>query len=76
MLLKLLKAKGEYILLGDFNLYYPFQGGIIIINTDNVIDNLICAIKAASLNLAIKAGIETRVKGTSSSILDLVFTFP
>jgi len=39
-----------------------------------VVDDLICAIEAASLSLAIKAGTEMWVKGILKSTLDLVFT--
>ena len=59
MLLELLKAKGEYILLGDFNLHYPFQGGIVVISTDNAVNDLIRAIEVVGLSLATKVGIET-----------------
>ena len=59
MLPELLRTKGEYILLGDFNLYYPFWGGIAVISADNAADDLIRATEAASLSLATKVGIET-----------------
>ena len=75
MLLELLKIKGKHILLGDFNQYHPFWGGVIIINADNIVNNFIYAIKAVGLSLAIKVGIKTWVKGTLSNMLDLVFTF-
>jgi len=55
---ELLKAEGEHILLGNFNLHHPFWGGIIVIYADNVVDNLIRAIEVASLSLATKAGME------------------
>jgi len=58
MLLELLKAKGEYILLGDFNLHYPFLGDILVISADNIVNNLIYAIEAASLSLVTKVDIE------------------
>ena len=43
---------------------------------DNTADDLIHAIKAASLSLATKAGMETWAKGTLRSMLDLVFISP
>jgi len=43
-------------------------------SADNAVDNFICAIEAASLSLATKAGTETWVKGILRSTLDLVFT--
>ena len=46
------------MLLGDSNLYYSFKGGIVVISIDSIVDNLIYAIKAVSLSLAIKAGIK------------------
>ena len=76
MLLELLRAKEEYILLGDFNLYHPFWGGIVVMSADDVADDLIRAIEAASLSLATEAGMETWVKGTLRSTPDLVFTSP
>ena len=51
--------KKKHILLGDFNLHHPFWGGIAIISADDVIDNLIHAIKAVGLSLAIKVGTKT-----------------
>jgi len=74
MLLELLRAKGEYILLGDFNLYHFFWGGIAVISTDNMVDDLIYAIETASLSLAIEVGMKMWAKGMLRSILDLVFT--
>ena len=47
---------------------------LVVISADNIIDNFIYTIKATSLSLAIKVGIETWVKGMLKSILNLVFT--
>ena len=47
-----------------------------MISADNVADDLIRAIEAASLSLATKAGIEIWAKGTLRSTLDLVFISP
>jgi len=47
-----------------------------VTSADNVVDDLIHATEAAGLSLATKTGIETWVKGTSRSTLDLVFTSP
>ena len=47
-----------------------------MIRVDNVVNNLIRAIEAASLSLATKVGIETWAKGMLRSTLDLVFTSP
>ena len=45
-------------------------------SVDDVVDNFICVIETAGLSLAIKASIKTWAKGTSKSMLDLVFTSP
>ena len=76
MLPELLRAKGEYILLGDFNLHHPFWGGVAVTSADDAADDLIHAIEAAGLSLATKAGMETWVKGILRSTLDLVFISP
>jgi len=41
-----------------------------------MVDNLICTMEAASLNLAIKVGIKMWAKGTLRGMLNLIFTFP
>ncbi|OCK91138.1 uncharacterized protein K441DRAFT_730728, partial [Cenococcum geophilum 1.58] len=56
---ELLKAEGEHILLGDFNLHHPFWGGVAVTSVDDAADNLIRAIEVAGLSLATKAGMET-----------------
>jgi len=76
MLPELLRAEGEHILLGDFNLHHPFWGGVTVTCADNAADDLIRATEAAGLSLATEAGMETWVKGISRSTLDLVFTSP
>ena len=58
MILKLLRTNRKHILLGDFNLHHPFWRGVAVINADNAVNNFIYTIKAAGLNLAIKAGIK------------------
>ena len=74
MLLELLRTKGEHILLGDFNLYHPFWGGVAVISADDAADDFICTTEVAGLSLAIEAGMEMWAKGTLTSMLDLVFT--
>ena len=65
-------AKGEVILLGDFNMHHPAWGGIHVASETQA-KRLLLEVEARGLKLATVQGEPTWKRGQRESVIDLTF---
>ena len=76
LLLDLISRDRDYLLLGDFNLYYPIQYSPYNLPAYKAANRLIDLILLYNLSLAsLKGGVTQEAQG-QSSIIDLTFLLP
>ena len=70
-----LQMPGQHIVIGDFNLHYPWWGGPSIPTQHDSADLLIEIVQEANMDLVLPEGTVTwrRRNGSASSTIDLVF---
>ena len=69
------EAKGEIILLGDFNAYYPIQGRKHVASKEQA-ECLLAETNARGLMLAMLKGEPIWKRGEQESVIDLTFISP
>jgi endonuclease/exonuclease/phosphatase family metal-dependent hydrolase len=66
------EAKGEILLLGDFNVHHPAWGGVGVAYEQSA-DHLLHAVEARGLHLLTPRGETTWRRGPQATVIDLTF---